>query len=138
MCKVEHLILIIGSNPFPNYLVAECFKPKRISFIYTKQTEEYKKSLINVLKRKDWAKDASIGGDKNEIELEDAKNPFTIWTNLDSKSELFHKGVYLNYTGGTKAMAAQILRYFYSIDGNMHDHASYLDDESGMIVKILI
>jgi hypothetical protein len=45
------LILLVGSNPLPNYLSACALRLDRIALVYTKETDEAKNCLKEVLRR---------------------------------------------------------------------------------------
>ncbi len=40
--RAESLVLLVGSNPLPNYLAAMALKPSTIHLVYTHETEKPK------------------------------------------------------------------------------------------------
>lgn len=41
--QAEHLILLVGSNPLPNFLATSVLKPKSVQLVYSSETEQVKK-----------------------------------------------------------------------------------------------
>ncbi len=117
------LILLVGSNPLPNYLVACALRPGRIALVYTDETKEAKDRL-----RRELTRTLGNGVALDEPFVEDATCATTVRRILDP---LMHsdggRPVLLNYTGGTKVMAAHA-RMAFSSSGGRPEHASYLDE----------
>jgi hypothetical protein len=114
------LILLVGSNPLPNYLTTCALQPRRVALVYTEETKDARDRLKAELKR-------ALGENVGIVEpfVEDATCATTVQRAIDpwlSRSE-----VWLNYTGGTKVMAAHA-RMTYSKSGGKPEHASYLDE----------
>jgi hypothetical protein len=121
---------MIGTNPFPNYIAALALKPEKITLIHSDETKQIASRLEDVLKKnlKDKFRNFS------RIVLADATNPYKIFEDLESHESLFLKeNSHLHYTGGTKAMAAQCLRFFYQKCNKSLSDASYLDDKNSLI-----
>ncbi len=119
---MDLLILSIGSNPMPNFIVADYLRccerkkleleklpiPDNIMFVYSSETEKFKKTIINQLS-------LSSGSSKYiGVNLEDKfrdfgciKEKILIEINkLANESKI--DSIHLNYTGGTKPMAVGI------------------------------
>lgn len=45
----DYLLLLIGSNPLPNYITALILKPRSIRLFYSPETEKVKKHLWEAL-----------------------------------------------------------------------------------------
>ncbi len=102
------LILLVGTNPLPNYVVGKWFlKQKKegncavekIWLLYTSKTEKYAENLKTEFKKE------NITVETNK--LRDEASGFKIrrdFTDLVLKN-LQNKSVHLNYTGGTKSMS---------------------------------
>ncbi len=116
------LILLVGSNPLPNYLVACALRPKRIALVYTRETEEAKKRLRGELEQ-------TLGHGICLVErVEDATCATEVRRVIRSlMRDGDSRSVSLNYTGGTKVMAAHARLAFYEAKGQP-EHASYLDE----------
>jgi hypothetical protein len=117
------LILLVGSNPLPNYLAACALRPSRIVLVYTTETKDAKDRLRRELAR-------TLGDDVvlEEAFVDDATCATTVGRVFNS---LMPSGggrdVLLNYTGGTKVMAAHA-RLAFSRRGGQPEDASYLDE----------
>lgn len=114
------LILLVGSNPLPNYLAASALRPKRVILIYTPETQLQKDFLTQTLA--DQRHDCKI-----VEELTSSTTAIDVRQTIDNLMRNNDGGMSLNYTGGTKVMAAQALRAFYNNDG-LEAGASYLDE----------
>lgn len=116
---VDHLILLVGTNPLPNYVAARLLaKPQsRIVLVYSKGTLRYCKALEQVL-RQDYEHFTTV-----EVEEANAKN-----INYSIQSALEHAtgSIGLHYTGGTKAMAVHAYRAVEQLQ-RPNVYFSYLD-----------
>lgn len=118
------LILLIGTNPLPDYLAACALRPTKIGLIHSSETQSMSDRLQECL-----AKALDPTPDFELVCVADAVKASDIWREV---SRLMHGHrdswrVLLNYTGGTKVMAAHALRAFYE-SGGRSANASYLDD----------
>lgn len=118
------LILLVGTNPLPDYLVACALRPTKIALIHSPETQLMSERLQKCL-----AKARDPTPDFELVCIADAVKASDIWREV-SRLVSGHNGtwqVLLNYTGGTKVMAAHALRAFYE-SGGSSANASYLDD----------
>jgi hypothetical protein len=123
----NHLILLIGTNPLPNYVVAKYFlgrdkKLKTLSAIYTKETFAIAQHLQKILLKEYptlrfnyWG--LTDPGNAAAIRKEIAKN-----LKAAARDKL-----HLNYTGGTKNMAVQAYRTIFVETEPGSASFSYLD-----------
>ena len=121
--SAEKLILLVGSNPLPNYLAAQLLKPKSLSFIYSPETEQVKNYLKKVLEY--------MVSDIEEKGIADATDPKCVRGRVQ---ECLGEGsrVHLHYSGGTKVMATHARMQFREA-GYDDRHASYLDERRGVL-----
>jgi hypothetical protein len=119
----QTLLLLVGSNPLPNYLAACALRPHRIVLVYTQETVEAKDRLRQLLP-------AALGGgtEIDEKLVDDA----SCATSVQRAVVPIMRGasgdhVLLNYTGGTKVMAAHA-RLAFEGNGGRRENASYLDE----------
>lgn len=124
------LILLVGSNPVPNYLSACALRPSRIALVYTDETIRARDRLKETLGRE--LGDAVTFVEDPDPFVEDATSATVVTRVIKNLlSSLGAKGgvekVLLNYTGGTKVMATHA-RLAYDTSGDKAAHASYLDE----------
>lgn len=132
MQKIHHLVLLVGTNPLPNYVVAKYFltrekELKKIWLVYSEKignqnsTRDLAENLRNVLNK---ITDVSI----KFISLSDVSSAQKIESDIQEKliPKFFDEYVHLNYTGGTKAMSVHVYR---TLDHELGDICSfsYLD-----------
>lgn len=122
--KVDHLFLLIGENPLPNYVAANLLLNKggTAYLIYSTGTEKSAKRLQNILK-------SELNGFKDVVLLSLGNyesDPFHIQKKICEELEKIQDGkIGLNYTGGTKAMSVHSYRAVFK---NHPDAVfSYLD-----------
>jgi hypothetical protein len=139
--KVDHLFLLIGENPLPNYVAAKLLlkeggKPYLVFSEYTEKSAERLKEILDL-------------SDKEMVPLNNNQsNAYEITKRIREKIKDIKKyfpdknSFGLNYTGGTKAMAAHTYQALLSHDDkdltiqlNPAPVFSYLDSHS---LKILI
>lgn len=131
MQDFTHLILLIGTNPLPNYVVARYFleknpQLKKITAIHTPETKDIAYRLRMILK--DIAKSLKKDFEYQYLGLRNAGNAAMIQSDIKTKFKL-EKGekFHLNYTGGTKNMSVQAYVVLYT------DFADVADLVSGEI-----
>ncbi|MFN8443266.1 MAG: DUF1887 family CARF protein [Caldilineaceae bacterium] len=106
-CKTEHLFLLIGSNPLPNYVAAMLLRRPNTVFylIHTSSTFPIAEGLRNQL--------ADLG-ERHETSLlqVDATDSESISNGIEAQLRKIppRATIGLNYTGGTKAMAVHSYR----------------------------
>lgn len=116
MC--QDLLLLVGSNPLPNYLVTMILKPATLRLFFTPQTEQVKDRLKRILQKSDHVPEIVELSVKSAADVQEIRQ---LCATLPWGERLC-----VNYTGGTKAMAAAV-RAFCKDDSR----ASYLDDRLG-------
>ena len=119
--QVDHLFLLVGENPLPNYVAARLLiNPKKTSIVYLVQTtatagkdkpaglleKELKKHNITV--KQISVGDAESDGDKIRDKIRETIQP-------KGKPPL-QGTIGLNYTGGTKAMAVHAYQAFKELE----------------------
>lgn len=119
-CK--QLLLLVGSNPLPNFLAVLILKPESVSFLYTSETRPVKERLNDILQKRYPALVLS------ERLIRDATSPSRIRESFPAIDEETH----LHYTGGTKIMSAHALMTFLD-KGGSSKHASYLDERNSLL-----
>ncbi len=107
--KVDHLFLLIGENPLPNYVAARLLlNPGGTPYlVYTTATDKPAKRLQTILSSEPIGlKTAQL------VPLNDGEaDAYQIQKAIRSKLETIKDGkIGLNYTGGTKAMAVHAYR----------------------------
>jgi hypothetical protein len=128
------LVLLVGSNPLPNYLAACALRPNSLVLVCTVETEPAKNRLKQALRT------ALEYLDSNAITehiVEDAVSATAVHRAIDPLLGPPQAGVsegppavWLNYTGGTKVMAAHARMAFY--ERKIHPSlVSYLDEGGG-------
>jgi len=103
--RADHLFILIGTNPLPNYVAAKLLwrkaeKPEKskLYFVYSRATDSARQALQSALGYEH--EDPYI---KN-IEVEEA-NPTNVANKIADYATDLVGSVGLNYTGGTKVMA---------------------------------
>lgn len=125
--SVEQLILLVGSNPLPNYLAAMALKPSTVYLVHSDETKRPKDRLDTAL-REDLGLSVTIDGDAY------VDDPFSASAVGDKIRDLMTKckTSHLHYTGGTKVMSAHALKAFYK-QGGQEENASYLDETQALL-----
>jgi len=117
------LILLVGSNPLPNYLAGCALRPNRIALVFTKETKDAKDRLRDQL--------AQTLVDKVRFEdvwVDDATCSTEVRRVIDRlMSSDGNRDVSLHYTGGTKIMAVHA-RMAFKCGKGKPERASYLDE----------
>ncbi|MBW4505458.1 MAG: hypothetical protein KME64_02945 [Scytonematopsis contorta HA4267-MV1] len=133
---VDHLFLLVGENPLPNYvaaktLLAEGGKPY---LVYSEHTQKPMERLKDILELSD---NELVPLDNNQSNAYEIKKRIREQIKIIQKSYPDKKQFGLNYTGGTKAMAThayQALLFPDDVDLNTKLNPapifSYLDSSS--------
>ncbi|MGC8794513.1 MAG: hypothetical protein ACP5U2_14095 [Bryobacteraceae bacterium] len=117
------LFLLVGENPLPNYLSALALKPDQLILVHSRETGQVAERLECLLK-----KGFGYGAVIKREAVSDASSAQEVRCRLEQLMQQYHAGkISLNYTGGTKVMAANALHAFYKTGGRSED-ASYLED----------
>lgn len=118
----SRLMLLVGSNPLPNYLATLILGAQTIHLFYSPQTAPIKEHLVEKLRER--------LGSANVIEtcIEDATDAAKVRAAFSSVP----KDAHLHYTGGTKIMAAHARMAFDAL-GGADRQASYLDERKGIL-----
>ena len=134
--KFTDLVLLVGTNPLPVYVVSaffllEEFRPEKLEniwFIFTDQTENYKYNIERLLRKKFSEQFQKIKEENffKSIRLDTKDSAVKIRDKITSslielKNEPMRK-VHLNYTGGTKAMG---VHSYLAINKLFEDNAEF-------------
>jgi len=131
--KIKNLVLLIGTNPLPNYVIGKYFVDKgevdRLIIIYSEETQTQKgtKEYSEALRR------LFAIGDCKFVFLRDVGNPKKIREDLLEQLEDINGSIHFNYTGGIKTMVAHtynLLKEKYSDNFQ----SSYLDARTFKII----
>ncbi|MFV9506733.1 MAG: hypothetical protein AB4911_19450 [Oscillochloridaceae bacterium umkhey_bin13] len=123
---VDHLFLLIGGNPLPNYVAARLLvrdqANSRIVLVCSKDTREEAAQRIEQLLHRD-------GFQKIEYCEVKESDPTHIYNQVQQQLKHREGSIGLHYTGGTKAMAVHAYQAFRD---TVHQsaHYSYLDARS--------
>lgn len=115
--ECEELVLLVGSNPLPNYLAEQILAPARVRLVYTPET-------VGPFER---MRD-TFGPERVTPRPVGAADPRAIRQAFDD----LHERAHLCYTGGTKVMAAHARMAFAGLGRRDHD-ASYVDERRGVL-----
>ena len=118
----DDLVLLVGSNPLPNYLSARVLEPKSVVLIYTPATEGPMERISDVLLEQ------RPGIEVHPARIEDGASA----EQVRIACEAIGSGAYLNYTGGTKVMSAHA-RMMFSERGGIPKRAFYVDERAGAL-----
>ncbi|MFN3479888.1 MAG: hypothetical protein ACK415_05835 [Thermodesulfovibrionales bacterium] len=142
---VDNLILLVGTNPLPNYVVAEYFLTKEtirdIYLIYSEASRFHKGTLKEAERLQEVIR--ARHPDKGDlfplkkVSLSDISNAEKI--SRDVHEKLLSKlpancSIHLNYTGGTKAMGIHVYNTLKEAKGIREKTFSYLDARTYQIV----
>ncbi len=145
MGKCECLVLLVGTNPLPNFVVCEYFLTNRsitdVFLIYSEGTKFYKgtfeeaENIEEVVKARHPDKQGQLNFHK--IALSDISSAQRI--RQDVKERLIDRlpencTIHLNYTGGTKAMGIHVYNCLRMAQGIKYSSFSYLDARTYSIV----
>ena len=135
MTSDKILVLLVGTNPLPNYVVAKYLEEEynRLVLICSEKTKHQQGTIVfakNIIE--------SLGitfHNTKILPIRDISSPKEIIRTLQENKEVFgdkNNKIILNYTGGTKAMAV----YTYSFLKEEYEEftASYLDARTFRLV----
>lgn len=133
--KAEHLFLLVGRNPLPNYISAKLLikQDAKVYFVYSEKTgdstgtEAYKKRLVDKLK-------VQLGKDfftPVDVPVINPSDSTCIRSAIENQFKSIPKdaNIGVNYTGGTKAMSVHTYRALeeFGKKKNSQLRFSYLD-----------
>ncbi|GCL35776.1 hypothetical protein SR1949_08750 [Sphaerospermopsis reniformis] len=136
--KVDHLFLLIGENPLPNYVAAKLLVNKggTVYLVHTRDTEDKAKRLQGILIRSE-SHLKTIQLWSIEDYESDAHN---IRVKINEVIEKISNGkIGLNYTGGTKAMSVHSYRtlFYEEIEENNKNIDKIYKQRSNLIFSYL-
>ncbi|MCT7961120.1 DUF1887 family CARF protein [Laspinema sp. D1] len=109
--KVEHLFLLVGENPLPNYIAARTLLENggTVYLVFTEHTKPQKNCLFKQIKGQ---KTLPIAKKVELVDLgNDESDSYQISDRIKKRIKAINSGrIGLNYTGGTKAMAVHAYR----------------------------
>ncbi len=144
----NHLILLIGTNPLPNFVVADYFLQSNLNVqtVWLIHSEANKLQAgtdgqatnLEALLRKRWkGKHPNLRFPCEKISLSDVSDAASIRSEIERKmlrrwsnTDTFH----LNYTGGTKAMATHVYSRLQELQKSGQRPFSYLDANNFRLV----
>lgn len=102
--QTDHLLLLIGTNPLPNYVAAELLAGPntKIHWVVTKEMGDVEKRLAKAMGKLDKIDEYCI--------LVDSTNPDDIFMKVKNRVEANSGSWGLHYTGGTKTMGIHARR----------------------------
>ena len=136
--KIDYLVLLIGTNPLPNYVVSDLFlqnsKIKKIYLLHSIQEGNQQATCKQAKNLKSLLKIEKNFTDVTLVPINDASSATYIYNDIkDTFDELIEKHeekeiyIHLNYTGGTKAMSIHVYNYFKQKEYDNFKHSVYID-----------
>ncbi|RIK82031.1 hypothetical protein DCC62_00930 [candidate division KSB1 bacterium] len=123
--KSDHLFLLIGGNPLPNWVAARVLlrEDGQVYLVHSKETNEVARRLAGVLIKQQYRPPIYVP-------VLDASSPHEVYRALEQQVKTIKSGqIGFNYTGGTKVMSVH--GYFAIKDGRAQGPPapifSYLD-----------
>ncbi|HDH12021.1 MAG TPA: hypothetical protein ENG83_07480 [Nitrospirae bacterium] len=142
------MILLIGTNPLPNFVVAEYFlqnnrQLQKIWLIHSEKntlqsgTSTQAENLERLLKER-WGNHGNLQFPLEKISLTDVSDARAIKNEI--KEKMINKmnnfsGFHFNYTGGTKSMSTHVYWMLKEIKNRGERSFSYLDARNYRLVK---
>ncbi len=129
MPPTKRLILLVGSSPLPNFLTCLALEPNEVALVYTDQTQPARDRLHQKLEEAMGQNVKFL--DQGSTHIPDATDCRRVREIVEAlaRQEGTDSGggsIHLNYTGGTKVMAAHA-RAAFEKAGGKPENASYLD-----------
>lgn len=144
---ITDLVLLIGTNPLPNLVVADYLLQKhprltKIWLVHSEKTQqqsgtnEHARNLIKLLYQR-WPSHVALASAPEMIALSDVSMATEIYKDLEKQllKRLSPSGlVHLNYTGGTKSMSVHV---YAALHQNIRDKIefSYLDARTFRLIS---
>lgn len=144
----KDLVLLIGTNPLPNFVVAEYFLKKnknieKIRLVHSEKDENYfqagtlelAKNLEKIIKARWEGKHESLQFPLKKIPLSDVSSASKITANIGNMiTELKkNKSFHFNYTGGTKSMSTHSYKDLNMVE-DVEKSFSYLDGRNFRLI----
>lgn len=120
--RPSKLVLLVGSNPLPNYVAATMLKPSQVILLYTDATDGVAERLRQELMLLDSVE---------RVRCTPIADPLTR-AGIDEACDRHLADADLHYTGGTKMMATHVHRLWSEKGGS--GRASYLSDERAQLL----
>ncbi len=122
----DDLTLLVGSNSLPNYVATAILRPQRVHLIHSEDTKVVCQRLADCLRKHFGCEAVNPGNYRigNATSVQEIRRV----------AERLPTGCALNYTGGTKVMAAHVLDVWKQKRGGCDARASYLDDKSDKLL----
>lgn len=123
--RVEHLFLLVGSNPLPNYVAAQllAIPPAELVLVYSDGVVQHRDRLTRELGKKGYTRIAHVRVEES--------NPTDVLNRIAHEARGRSGSVGLHYTGGTKAMSVHAYRALEQTVGRVGNNQrlfySYLD-----------
>jgi hypothetical protein len=144
----DNLILLIGTNPLPNFVVADYFLQnnpniRTIWLIHSEEnkwqagTSEQADNLERVLRKK-WKDHPNLQFPLEKVSVSDVSDAQKIQADIKNRMmERLKKsqGFHFNYTGGTKSMSTHIYWVLKELEGVKPKSFSYLDARNFRLVE---
>lgn len=97
--EVECMILTMGTSYEPLVLSIQLFKPKRILFLYTPNTERFIDKVVKFCRLKNSGYDKRLVREGEPLDVyKEIKSAYLVWNRPEK--------IYIDLTGGTKAMSS--------------------------------
>ncbi|MBE9256844.1 DUF1887 family protein [Dolichospermum sp. LEGE 00246] len=129
--KVQHLFLLVGENPLPNYVAAMKLLDKNkkctVYLVHTNKTDSQAEQLTRALKNICKGKGVSLDKEKTQ---NNKSNAYKIYEEVYKYASAIpvHERIGLHYTGGTNTMAVHAHRAISELNSKRNDTVfSYLD-----------
>lgn len=145
----KDLVLLIGTNPLPNFVVAEYFlkKNKNIEKIWLVHSEkdeshfqagtfEFAKNLEKIITDRWKNTHKNLQFPLKKIPLTDVSNASTITANIENMITKLEENTsfHFNYTGGTKSMSTHSYWNLKGLGDDVEKSFSYLDGRNFRLI----
>jgi hypothetical protein len=147
--KFNHLVLLIGTNPLPDFVVADYFlnknsNLKKIWLIHSEKnnrqagTNEQADNFEKILQER-WSDHKTLEFPLERISLSDVSSSRAIHNDIERKKMLdelsYSGGFHFNYTGGTKSMSTHVYWILKELQSSVEKSFSYLDARNFSLIS---
>lgn len=147
--QFNYLVLLIGTNPLPDFVVADYFLKKnsnlqKIWLIHSEKnnrqagTNEQADNLEKILQER-WADHKTLEFPLERIALSDVSSSRSIHNDIERKKMLDELsdsgGFHFNYTGGTKSMSTHVYWILKELQSSVEKSFSYLDARNFSLIE---